>query len=153
MRFFLRRASYKELKRELTRQQYDWCGFTSIVSFLYVKSADEVIKQESPVHTTMEEMYFLSMKSIILALRVMAAREKHKQLLFKENLRDFICCAPFHVPVELKADATLLAKELGCLHPPSLLNIVRCKLAKVHFGLRPILERSVTEIITELSSQ
>jgi len=56
MRFFLRRASHKELKKELTEQQYGWCNFTPMVKLLYVTSPDEVINQENSVHDTMEEI-------------------------------------------------------------------------------------------------
>ena len=150
---FLRDSSYEDLKMKFKRNQYDWSAFTSIVKLLYVRSSEEVISQGNSVCATMKDLYVFSLRSAILAFRVMITREEHKQLLFKEKLSDFICCAPFHLPEELKAEAKDLVKEIGCLQPPSLLNIVRSKLAKLHYGLKSILEKSVAEIVMDLSAK
>ena len=150
---FLSNTSCAELKQMLIDRQYEWCVFSPVVKLLYVKSLDEIVNCPNSMNSTRKEINSLSMRSVILALRVMIGREENKQMLIKENLKDFICCAPFYLPEELRAEAKVFAKEVGCLQPPSLLNIVRSKLAKIHYGLMPILERSISEIVAGLSSQ
>ena len=149
---FLRDSSYEDLKTELKEKQYDWSSFTSIVKLLYVKSSGDVISQGNSACATMKKIYLLSMRSAIFSIRVMICRGEHKQMLIKENLTDLIFCVPFHLPEELREEAKDLVKDVCHLQPPSLLNIVRSKLAKIH-GLEPILEKSVAQIVTDLSSQ
>ena len=149
---FLRDSSYEDLKTELKEKQYDWLSFASIVKLLYVKSSGGVISQGNPVYATMKKIRLLSMRSAILSIRVMICRGEHKQMLIKENLTDFIFCASFHLPEELREEAKDMVKDVCRLQPPSLLNIVRSKFATIH-GLEPILEKSVAQFVTDSSAQ
>ena len=147
---FFKAASYETLRETDIKHQYIWSIFTPLVKLLYIKSPNQAISKEISAPAVMNEMHMLSLKSVLLALKVMLSRDNHRELLFKEKLEDYVTCAPFYLPELLKGLGVELVKVVGSLQPPSLGNIVRSKLATIHYGLVPVLERSVHDITTDL---
>ena len=147
---FFKAASYEKLRETDIKHQYIWSIFTPLVKLLYVKTPNQAISKEISAPAVMNEMHMLSLRSVLLALKVMLSRDNHRELLFKEKLEDYVTCAPFYLPEPLMGLGMELVKVVGSLQPPSLGNIVRSKLATIHYGLVPLLERSVHDITTDL---
>lgn len=83
----------------------------------------------------------------------MLGRDNHKEVLRKEGLEDYITCIPSYVPEPLQTEARTLVHIVGSgipLQPPKLINLVKAKLAVMHFGLERVLKMTVGEIINEI---
>lgn len=98
-----------------------------------------------------KRLRMLSLQTILLSLQNMLGRDNHRKVLFQEGLEDYITCVPAYVPPQLRGQAEDLVRILGSgvqLQPPKLVNMVKAKLAKMHFGLEGVAHATVGEIIT-----
>ena len=139
---FLSDISCQSLTAKAIEKNHHVSVFTPMVKLLYDK----------PVQSN-EELALMSLKTVILTLRVLSGTHSQKRRCLREKFGDFIVCATFYLPLELKEEAEELVKELGCHHrPPNLLNIALAKVAKVHYGLEPVTEKSVSEIVVDLTN-
>ena len=94
----------------------------------------------------------MSLQLAIFTLQNLLGREDHRQILLKEGLLDFVICMPQYVPPSLRPQAEELVQMVVSSPdipegPPKLLNLVKARLAKMHFGLEEILSLSVGEIM------
>ena len=100
------------------------------------------------------ELVLLCIEVAIVSIHVMNLNPENKDVLMKEGLLDFVQCLPWHMPPEGKAAhrALQLVTKLKAtlVHPPTLKNIARAKLAAMHFGLDAVLHKHIHELTTEL---
>ena len=80
--------------------------------------------------------------------------EYERTCLVSQGLVDYVVCLPWLMSAGSKSyeRARVVVSYLSekmVLQPPSLINIARAKLAKMHFGLRKVLEFSINELIDE----
>ena len=96
------------------------------------------------------ELQTLSLKIIILFLHSKVSIPMYQSLLVEEDLLDYVVSLPWNVPCSCRSEAVLLTSELGLcmpnIEPPSLCNLAKAQLAKVHLGLDQLLKMTVGEI-------
>lgn len=150
---FLNIATYQEVMKEEVKLWYVWSTFVPYIKLIYLKSPP-LTNGTASQSSIMDQLHMLSLRIILLALQNMLSRPNHRDVLFREQLEDYVVCMPSYVPESLKPQAKELVKivALGSCHsqPPKLVNLVKAKLAKVHFGLASVLNRTVGEIINEV---
>ena len=141
---------------------YVWSTFLPYIKLLYLpertrhprEREEKVVNKYGPFDPIVDDLHMLSLRTILLALQNMLSRSNHREVLWNEQLEDFITCVPSYVPKSLAPQARELVKIVGSdgfqLQPPRLVNLVKAKLAKTHFGLVSVLSRSVGEIVTEV---
>ncbi len=103
----------------------------------------------------MTRLHTLSLHTALLSLQNMLGRDFHREVLVKESLEDFVTCMPAYLPPgPLRSQAEELVQVVGGgvlqLQPPKLINLVKAKLAKIHFGLPQVLNMTAGEIINQL---
>ena len=130
---------------ELT-QNYVWCTFIPYIKLAYIPNTPHI---NNPACI----LQVWSLEIIIFALQNMLGRENHREFIVKEGLLDFVTCMPQYVPPSLKSRATKLVQMVASSPdvpegPPKLLNLVKARLAKMHFGLENVLSMSVSEIVS-----
>ena len=151
---FLKIATYQEVMKGEVEYWYVWSTFVPYVKLIYLKPPLLTSCGTASRSLIMDQLYMLSLRTILLALQNMLSRPNHREVLFQEQLEDYVVCMPSYVPVSLRPQAMELVKivRLGSCRsqPPKLVNLVKCKLATVHFGLVSLLNRTVGEIINEV---
>ena len=78
-----------------------------------------------------------------------------RDVLVKEGLLDYLVCIPWLYPLhwpERKSASELVRFMRGhvTLRPPSLLSMVKAKLAGMYFGLEKVLRCEVNQLLTEV---
>ena len=148
MEAFLQANSYKEIRDlEITHHT------SSLIFLPYVKLAyiPNTPPQAEETVTNIGRLQLTSLRLAIFSLRNGLGRECQRQTLLKEGLLDFVICMPQYVPPSLRPQAEELVQMVVSSPdipegPPKLLNLVRARLAKMHFGLEQVLSLSISEI-------
>lgn len=146
MESFLKTASYQALMEGEVEHWYVWSTFLPYIRLLYLPDASVLTGDAA-----LRQLHVLSIQTMLLSLQNMLGRDNHRQVLLEESLEDYITCVPAYVPVSLKGQAEELVQIVRSgvqLQPPRLLNLVRAKLAKMHFGLQKMLSMTVGDIVT-----
>ena len=146
MEAFLQANSYEKIRDlEITHH-------TSSLTFLpYVKLAYVPDAPPQAQETAIKRLQLVSLRLAIFSLQNGLGRESQRQTLLKEGLLDFVICMPQYVPPSLRPQAEELVQMVVSSPdipegPPKLLNLVKARLAKMHFGLEQVLSLSVSEI-------
>lgn len=89
---------------------------------------------------------------VIILLQATLGRLENYSIMEKEGLVDYFTCIPFHVPKSLEAKARMMITTCrkGFFQPPSLVNMSKAMLARMHFGLELALHASAREIADQL---
>ena len=145
---YLRTISYETIREEEIQESYDWLTIEPFVKLLYIPSVGQT-------EGLVGQVQLLSLQLVLFVLQNMLGRESQRELLLKERLLDYVVCTPQYVPPLLRSQAEELVKMLVSSPdipegPPRLLNLVKAKLAKVHFGLEKVLSLSVSEIVSNV---
>ena len=152
---FLKTASHQAIMAAEINENYSWSTFLPHFKLLYLPET----RQEQAYSETMQCLHVLSLQMILLGLQNMLGRDDHWEVLVQEGLEDYVICLTSHLPPGmLREQARELVRIVGSgemqLQPPRLVNLVKAKLAKMHFGLERVVHMSVGEIVNEvLSSQ
>ena len=148
MEDFLKIATYQTLREGEITHWYVWSTFLPYIKLMYFPDS---IQERSE---TMNRLHMLSLQTALLSLQNMLGRDNHREVLLKESLEDYITCMPTYLPGPLRGQAEELVQVvrggLLQLQPPTLVNLVKAKLAKLHFGLVRVVNMSVGEIINEV---
>lgn len=142
---FLENATYKDLKDGEAENEYVWSTFLPYIRALYLPESSELAGDEMS-----RRLHNLSLETILLSLQNMLGCDCHRKVLFEESLEDYVTCMPAHVPDSLKEQAKELVQIVSSgiqLQPPTLLNLARARLAKMHFGLQDMMNMTVGEIV------
>ena len=145
MNDFLKTATYQSIAEGEIKQWNVWSTFIPYIKLVYLP--------EPQGNGLMGQLHMLSLQTILLSLQNMLSRENHKVVLHNEGLEDYITCISSYVPESLMAEAKELVKIVGhdtYLQPPKLINLVKAKLAKIHFGLVDVMNMTVGEIINKV---
>ena len=142
---FLQANSYKKIKEEIS-VGCDCSIFIPYVKLAYIPSAPQA--EQTPVG----KLQLVSLQLAIFTLQNWLGQENNREFLLKEGLLDFVICMPQYVPPSLRPQAEELVQMVVSSPdipegPPKLLNLVKARLAKMHFGLEEILSLSVGEIM------
>ena len=146
MEEFLQTATYKTIMAGEVKHWYVWSTFLPYIRLLYLP--ENTLKSNNIYH----KLHMLSLRTILLSLQNMLGRQNHLEVLVQEGLEDYVTCVPSYVPSSLEPQAKELVRIVGNgiqLQPPRLVNLVKAKLAKTHFGLERVVRMSVGEIINE----
>ena len=148
MEDFLKTATYQSLRDGEIKHWYVWSIFLPYIKLMY---NPEPAKERSEA---MSRLHMLSLQVALLSLQNMLGRDNHREALFKECLEDFITCMPAYLLGSLRGQAEELVRVVGGgvfqLQPPTLTNLVKAKLAKLHYGLERVVNMTVGEIINEV---
>ena len=147
MEAFLKANSYLQIRSTEIRRGFDCSVFIPYVKLAYIPN---VPKTDGG---TVSRLQLLSLQIAIFSLQNMLGRERCREFLLKEGLLDYVICMPQHVPPSLRPQSEELVKIVVSspdipVGPPKLLNLVKAKLAKMHFGLENVLSLSVSEIVS-----
>ena len=148
MEDFLKTATYKSVMEGEVKHWYVWSTFLPYIRLLYLPETSQVHDRSE----VMQRLHMLSLRTVLLSLQNMLGRENHREVLLQEKLEDYITCSPTYVPSSLRDQAKELVRIVSNgvqLQPPRLVNLVKAKLAKCHFGLERIVHMSVGEIVNE----
>ena len=148
---FVQTASYQAIMAAEIKHHYEWATFLPHFKLLYLPYT----RQEWPCSETMQSLHVLSLRTILLGLQNMLGRDNHREVLVQEGLKDYVTCLTSHLPPGmLREQARELVRIVGSggmqLQPPRLVNLVKAKLAKMHFGLERVVHMSVGEIVNEV---
>ena len=149
MEAFLQANSYKEIRDlEITHHT------SSLIFLPYVKLAYVPYAPPQAEETNIGRLQLVSLRLAIFSLQDGLGRECQRQTLLKEGLLDFVICMPQYVPPSLRPQAEELVQMVVSSPdipegPPKLLNLVKARLAKMHFGLELVLTLSVSEIVSK----
>ena len=143
---FLQNNTYEKIRDAETNLE----DFTCLLFIPYVKLA-YIPNAPQAENTSVGELQLASLRLAIFALQNMLSRGDHRQILLKEGLLDFVICMPQYVPPSLRPQAEELVQMVVSSPdipegPPKLLNLVKARLAKMHFGLEQVFSLSVSEI-------
>ena len=143
---FLQATSYEKIREEEINIGYSRLIFIPYVKLAYIPSPLQAGQ------TSFRKLQLVSLQLAIFALQNMLSREDHRQILLKEGLLDFVVCMPQYVPPSLRPQAEELVQMVVSSPdipegPPTLLNLVKARLAKMYFGLEQVLSLSVGEIM------
>lgn len=145
MAAFLQKATYIALKKGEEEYEQVWATFLPYIRVLYTREPSNLASSELSA-----QMHKLSLQTILLSLQNMFSCDYHRKVLYKEKLEDYIICLPAHIPPSLKGQARKLVQIVSAgvqLQPPTLFNLTKAKLAKVHFGLQNLMNMTVGEIV------
>ena len=117
------------------------------------------LRLTNPYYSTAHNDLMIKLKELCVEFGVYFTHreligEYERDSLVSQGLVDYVVCLPWLMSAGSKSyeRARVLVSYLSekmVLQPPSLINIARAKLAKMHFGLRKVLEFSVNELIEE----
>ena len=146
---YLHTVSYEKIREEEIQESYEWLTVEPFVNLLYLPAVPQT-------EGLIGRVQLLSLQLVLFVLQNMLGRESQRELLLKEGLLDFITCCPQYVPPSLRPQAEELVQMVVSSPdipegPPKLLNIVKARLAKMHFGLEQVLSLSVSEIGTNFA--
>ena len=145
MAAFLQKATYIALKKGEEEYEQVWATFLPYIRVLYIREPSNLASIKLAT-----QMHHLSLQTILLSLQNMLSCDYHRKVLFKEKLEDYVTCLPAHVPPSLKGQARELVQIIASglqLQPPTLFNLTKAKLAKMHFGLQDLMNMTVGEIV------
>ena len=147
MESFLDMIDYETVMQCEIKHWYVWSTFLPYIKLVYIPNVPQT---EGPTG----KLQLLSLQWIVFALQNMLGRDNHRQILIKEGLLDFVICMPHYIPPSLRPQAEELVQMVVSSPdipegPPKLLNLVKAKLAKTHFGLEQVFSLSVSEIVSE----
>ena len=143
---FLQANSYEKIREEEISFGCGCSIFIPYVKLAYIPNAP------GAEETSVGKLQLVSLKLAIFTLQNWLSQEDHRQILLKEGLLDFVVCMPQYVPPSLRPQAEELVQMVVSSPdipegPPKLLNLVKARLAKMHFGLEEILSLSAGEIL------
>ena len=154
MKEFLQTATYQAVMASEIKNWFVWSTFLPYIKLLYMPDT-EASRREQACSETMRSLHVLSLRTILLGLQNMLGRDNHREVLVQEGLEDYVTCLTSHLPPGmLREQARELVRIVGSggmqLQPPRLVNLVKAKLAKMHFGLERVVHMSVGEIVNEV---
>ena len=156
---FLSDVKLHELNKYEEELGIYWVTMLPHVRAVYTPLPPATNNRVSPKQGEQQDEYELVLRCIevaIVSIHVMNLNPENKDVLMKEGLLDYVQCLPWHMPPE--SEATYRAMQLvtklkaTLVHPPTLRNIARAKLAATHFGLDAVLYRHIHELGAELYS-
>ena len=142
---FLQANTYEKIREEEISLGCNCSIFIPYVKLAYVPNTPQ------GEGTSVGKLQLVSLQLAIFTLQNWLGREDHRQILLKEGLLDFVVCIPQYIPPSLRPQAEELVQMVVSSPdipegPPKLLNLVKARLAKMHFGLEQVLSLSVGEI-------
>ena len=158
---FLSEADHQDIHDKEDNSGFYWLTLVPHMTvayfpFNYQLPSKEVASDDTVIPSQLTELYLLCMELGVFSLQNVTTAEKHRKVLTKEGLVDYVRCLPWYLSPEGNAQhrACQLASELKPLltQPPSLTNISRARLASMHFGLGKVLSKQPCEIYMELYS-
>ena len=143
---FLKANSYKEIREAEIRNRFSCSMFIHYIRLAYIPNT---LQAEG---TSVGKLQLVSLQLTVFALQNWLGRQNHREILLKEGLLNFVICMPQYVPPSLRPQAEELVQMVVSSPdipegPPKLLNLVKARLAKMHFGLEQVLSLSVGEIM------
>ena len=143
---FLQANSYEKIREAEISLKSTCSIFLPYVKLAYIPNAPQA--QRSSVG----KLQLVSLQLAIFALQNCLGQDIHREILLKDGLLDFVICMPQYVPPSLRPQAEELVQMVVSSPdipegPPKLLNLVKARLAKMHFGLEKKLSLSVGEIM------
>ena len=147
MENFFQNTTYQKIMEGEVKQWYVWSTFVPYVKLAYIP--------DTPQPEAVRKLQLLSLQTVIFSLQNMLGRENHRQVLKREGLVDYVTCMPFYVAETLKPRARELVQMLASsgdlqVQAPTLVNLVKAKLAKMCFGLERVLTMSVAELFSKV---
>ena len=147
MENFFQNTTYQKIMEGEVKQWYVWSTFVPYVKLAYIP--------DTPQPEAVRKLQQLSLQTVIFSLQNMLGRENHRQVLKREGLVDYVTCMPFYVAETLKPRARELVQMLASsgdlqVQAPTLVNLVKAKLAKMCFGLEGVLTMSVAELFSKV---
>ena len=138
----------------VTMQPHVRVAYTPLPSAAHRKSPQQASKIGR--HRDEHELLLHCIDLAMVSIHVMTLNPENRDVLVREGLLDYVQCLPWHMPLESKArkravQLVLKLKDM-LVHPPTLANIARAKLAAAHFGLDAVLHKHIHELSTELYS-
>ena len=155
---FLATADYRQIMKGEVDHWYVWSTFLPYIKLFYMPKRKGLNSNGqtngASSDMTTEKLRMIGLRTILLALMNMLSRSNHREVLWKEQLQDFVTCVPSYVPETLRPQAKelvrIVASDRYQLQPPKLLNLVKAKLAQAHFGLETVLSRNVGELVNAI---
>ena len=140
---FIQAANYKTLSRYEDAQGFVWATIKPYVKLLYCKSF-------------LDDSFIISCKkTIILVLLTMLFTKKHRNVMIREGLVDYIVCLPWFTCGEVQKRAKELVSIIREVpdvfyEPPSLLNMTKGAVSIYFCGLEDVMKLSVPELARKL---
>lgn len=158
---FLKSADYSKIWEHERKNGYIWSTVAPFVKLVYFPKGSSSWTfcghgYSADVNKEMLELENLCIEAGVFSLQNMMLCDDTRGLLIAENLLDFVVCMPWHLKEGEKSHerACDLNKSLGQkmqVHPPSLVNIAKAKLAVAYFGLEKVINASsVHELVNEV---
>ena len=147
MENFFQSTTYQTIMEREVKGDYVWSTFVPYVKLAYIP--------DTPQPEAVRKLQLLSLQTVIFSLQNMLGRENHRQVLKREGLVDYVTCMPFYVAETFKPRARELVQMLASsgdlqVQAPTLVNLVKAKLAKMCFGLEGVLTMSVAELFSKI---
>ena len=149
---FLRDADPVTIREQ--REEHAGVNLVSPLSLPYAP-----LRLTNPYYSTAHNDLMIKLKELCVEFGVFSIHfeligEYERTNFISQGLVDYVVCLPWLMSAGSKSyeRARVLVSYLSeemVLQPPSLINIARAKLAKMHFGLRKVLEFSVNGLIEE----
>lgn len=125
-----------------------WCSLRPYIRLFYQPTLYTHLLD--PVRRS---LHILSVKIILRMLHGTFLRKVHCNLVYKEGMQDYVIALPWVVPANVSQAASDLVSDFASQHPlqpPTLVNIVKGRLASWHLGLDSVVDTSVRDIVTSL---
>ena len=151
MEAFMQANTYKKIRDTEVSNGVGSAIFIPYIKLIYIPNTPPQIEGSS-----IGKLQLTSLRLAIFSLQTGLGRESQRQTMLKEGLLDFVICMPQYVPPSLRPQAEELVHMVVSSPdipegPPKLLNLVKARLAKMHFGLEQVLSFSVSEIGSNFS--
>ena len=143
---FLQTNSYEKIREAEISFESTCSTLIPFVKLAYIPNAPQAER------SLVGKLQLVSLQLAIFSLQNWLGQKIHREILLKEGLLDFVICMPQYVPPSLRPQAEELVQMVVSSPdipegPPKLLNLVKARLAKMHFGLEKILSLSAGEIM------
>ena len=147
-----RTCTPKEIAQCEERAQVKWNKFLPLLRLFFTPNSPKrrsTTPQMLDPHTF--QLIRLQESAVETAAFALTCMLSHKTYTIEAGLQDYIRCIPWYVPPScLAAAREAVAKLRGPRSPPSLSTIARAKLAKTHFGLEGVVNKTADDIYKEV---
>lgn len=160
---FLNEATHQEIREHEVKSGYIWSTLVPFAKLAFTPSnprrmipnqtQDDPEPKDEDRKPTLE---MLCAEAGVFSLQNVLSGNEGRDILIAEGLLDYVTCLPWNIPEGSKAHvrAKQLVSHLSVemqLQPPSLVTMVKAKLAVMHFGLVKVVEtRSVHQLLAEV---
>ena len=151
-----------KIEKSSPRPGLGWATYMPTVRLIYTSPSEGDATGTGPTKIVreghlLEQLKELSFESALFALEMMVTKdpERARKKLLEEKILSYTLCVPANVPVRGLPRANRVVAKLreGVKVPlliPKLSLMARARLAKTHFGLKRVMDRTVDDIKLEI---